>query len=97
LEETAHKLIPAVLWGLFVSVEQLLECRLHRYICTLYLNELELRHGALHFIGPTSGPDSFESNLEKAIKNLRNPIIASFPPIPNSNFPTLEENIVDLS
>jgi hypothetical protein len=80
--------------GAISMVEQLLKRRLYRYICTLHLNELELRHDALYFIGPTSSPDSFKSNLGKAIKNLRNPVIASFPPIPNSNFPTLEEKII---
>jgi hypothetical protein len=80
--------------GAIALVEQLLKCRLYRYICTLHLNELKLRHDALDFLDPTSGPDSFKSNQGKAIKNLRNPVIASFPPIPNSNFPTFEEKII---
>jgi hypothetical protein len=80
--------------GAIAEVEKMLGRGFYRWISTLHLNELPLRHLAKMYLGETSGRNSFKSGLGKALKMLKNPKIAAFPAIPNAAFPVLEEGVV---
>ena len=65
----------------------------NRFQCVLHINELPLRHMGHHYLGETSGPTGFKSELGKQVEHLKDPQIAAFPPIPNSEFPEVEASI----
>ena len=80
--------------GFIAVIEQRLNRPFHRFICLLHIIELLLRHIVGHYVGPTSGPRSFCSDLGKAIVQLSSPVIASFRKIPCPSFPQLPDDVL---
>jgi hypothetical protein len=75
-------------------LEKELNQRFNKFICTLHLNELPLRHLITYYIGSTSGPQAFKSDLGRANKDLKDPVIAPFRAIPNPDFPKVDQSVM---
>ena len=80
--------------GFIAVVERITGRTFHRFICVLHLIELLLRHVVGFYVGDTSGPCSFSSELGKALTKLKNPVIAAFKRIPCPQFPEIPENVL---
>ena len=81
--------------GVISLVEKKLGRSLHRFICLLHTIEVILKHFLRIFVGETSGPKSFSSELGKEIVNLKAPIKpAAFKAIPSSNFTTIPDDVL---
>ena len=60
--------------------------------------ELPLQHLVTHYLGETSGPNSFKSDLGKKIVELKQPEIVNFTPIPTDELPEIPDDVIkDLS
>ena len=61
----------------------------------LHLIELLLRHIVGYYVGETSGPEGFKSDLGKAIVDLSSPItVVRFEKIACANFPILPDEVL---
>jgi hypothetical protein len=80
--------------GAVSKFEQKQNRAVNRCICCLHINELPLCHLGQHYLGSTTSPSCFESPIGKQLENLKNPIIAKFPPIPNPDFPCIKKSVV---
>ena len=63
-------------------------------MCLLHIVELFLHHFIRIYVGATSGPDSWKSKLGKKIKELKDPKIRRFRPIPCPDFPIIQQDIL---
>ena len=72
--------------GVFATLEKRWNRALKRFIC-LHIIELLLRHFVRIYIGDTSGPTSFSSDLGQALVYLEHPVIVNFNPIEAPDFP----------
>ena len=63
--------------GAFVLIDEITGTPHNHFICCLHLTELPLRHLTQFYLGKTKGPNSFDSELGNAIRDLKNPKIAN--------------------
>ena len=83
--------------GAFAHIEKKLKRPLNWFVCLLHILELFLGHFVRIYVGVTSGPDSWKSELGKKIKNLKDPKITTFPSISCPNFPTIPEDVLKVN
>ena len=80
--------------GCFALIDEISGMPRNHFICCLHLTELPLRHLAEFYLGRTKGPNSFNGPHGDAIRDLKNPKIAKFPPIAQPNFPVVPDEIL---
>ena len=82
------------LGGAIALIEQKSGAPCHTFVCLLHLAELPLRHFVRYYVGDTSGPRAFASELGKKISNLKKPKIIAYNKIPSPGFPVIEESVI---
>ena len=80
--------------GVFSYVERKLGRPLQRVVCLLHFWEIMLAHFVKLYVGPTTGPTSWASDLGKRIVQLKDPVIGSFKKISCPSFPTIPDHIL---
>ena len=77
--------------GVFALFEKEAGKALQHFICCLHITELPLRHLVRFYIGDTASPSGFKGELGSQLVSLDKPEIAEFPPIPNPDFPEIDD------
>ena len=80
--------------GVFSYVEKQLKQPLQHVVCILHFWEIMLAHFVKLYVGPTSGPTSWASELGKKIVQMKDPVIGSFKKISCPTFPTIPADVL---